>query len=156
MNWLYFRLILMKTHRNFTNCCRKCQYLSRSTEYLQTCWKFPEVLWKWPELLSSFIFQFMFSMHSSPHTRTHIHHTQVGQHWTRLPHIGLHLGLVSMATGTCTTSAALQRPQRSFPRLQGERTDALASELTGNRLLFLFLMQASGVQRCKPFLNMSD
>merc|ERR1719269_553640 len=29
---------------------------------------------------------------------------KVGQHWTRLPHIGLHLGLVSMATGTCTTS----------------------------------------------------
>jgi hypothetical protein len=29
---------------------------------------------------------------------------KVGKGWTRLPHIGLHMGLVTMAVGTCTTS----------------------------------------------------
>jgi len=29
---------------------------------------------------------------------------KVGKRWTRLPHIGLHLGLITMAVGTCTTS----------------------------------------------------
>jgi len=29
---------------------------------------------------------------------------KVGKRWTSLPQIGLHLGLVTMATGTCTTS----------------------------------------------------
>lgn len=29
---------------------------------------------------------------------------KVGPRWTRLPHIGLHCGLVTMAIGTCTTS----------------------------------------------------
>jgi hypothetical protein len=29
---------------------------------------------------------------------------RVGKRWTRLPHIGLHMGLVTMAIGTCCTS----------------------------------------------------
>jgi len=29
---------------------------------------------------------------------------KVGRRWTRLPHFGLHLGLITMAVGTCTTS----------------------------------------------------
>jgi hypothetical protein len=29
---------------------------------------------------------------------------KVGKHWTRLPQLGLHLGLITMAIGTCTTS----------------------------------------------------
>merc|ERR1719506_2753912 len=29
---------------------------------------------------------------------------KVGPRWTKLPHIGLHVGLVAMAIGTCTTS----------------------------------------------------
>lgn len=54
---------------------------------------------------------------------------KVGQHWTRLPHLGLHLGLVTMAVGTCTTSF-----------IYGSMVGILCASSAGVTLVSLFLL----------------
>lgn len=54
---------------------------------------------------------------------------KVGQHWTRLPHLGLHLGLVTMMVGTCTTSF-----------IYGSLVGILCASSAGVTLVSLFLL----------------